>query len=131
MEAACADYGQALGTAFQVIDDVLDYTGDVAVMGKNLGDDLSEGKTTLPLIAAMQRGTPQERATIRQAIEHGEVSMLESVVSIVKSTGALEVARSAAQQEALRAVACAQRLPAGLHRDSLIELASQLLVRDH
>jgi octaprenyl-diphosphate synthase len=131
MEMACADYGQALGTAFQVIDDVLDYTGDVAVMGKNLGDDLSEGKATLPLIAAMQRGSPQERATIRQAIERGEVSMLESVVSIVKSTGALEVARKAAQHEALRAVACAQGLPANLHRDTLIELASQLLARNH
>jgi octaprenyl-diphosphate synthase len=131
LQSACADYGQALGTAFQVIDDVLDYTGDTAVMGKNIGDDLREGKATLPLIAAMQRGSSQERATIRQAIEHGEVSMLQTVIAIVKSTGALEVARSAAQQEALRAVACAQRLPAGLHRDSLIELASQLLVRNH
>lgn len=131
MEVCCANYGQALGTAFQVIDDVLDYTGDASVMGKNLGDDLREGKATLPLIAAMQRGSSEQRATIRQAIEHGEVSMLESVISIVESTGSLEVARSAAQKEALRAVTCAQDLPSGLHRDSLIELASQLLVRNH
>lgn len=131
MEAACAEYGQALGTAFQVIDDVLDYAGDATVMGKNLGDDLREGKATLPLIAAMQRGSPQDRATIRQAIENGDVSMLEQVVAIVKNTGALEVARSAAQQEALRAVAAARRLPSTPHADCLIQLAAQLLERNH
>lgn len=131
LEAACADYGQALGTAFQVIDDVLDYAGDAAVMGKNLGDDLREGKTTLPLIAAMQRGTQAERNTIRQAIEQGDVSMLNAVISIVKCTGALEVTRAAAQQEALRAVEAAGRLPTGMHRDCLVELASQLLARNH
>lgn len=131
METACEEYGQALGTAFQVIDDVLDYAGDAAVMGKNLGDDLREGKATLPLIAAMQRGSPQDRTTIRQAIEDGDVSMLDQVVAIVKSTGALDVARAAAQQEAQRAVAAAQRLPSGPHTDCLIQLASQLLKRDH
>lgn len=131
MEAACAEYGQALGTAFQVIDDVLDYAGDATVMGKNLGDDLREGKATLPLIAAMQRGSPQDRATIRQAIENGDVSMLEQVVAIVKNTGALEIARSAAQQEALRAVAAARRLPSTPHADCLIQLAAQLLERNH
>jgi len=131
MEAACADYGQALGTAFQVIDDVLDYTGDAAVMGKNLGDDLREGKATLPLIAAMQRGTQQERETIQQAIETGDVSMLDAVITIVKKTGALDVARNAARQEAQRAIAAAQCLPDGPHTDCLIQLASQLLDRNH
>lgn len=131
MENACAEYGQALGTAFQVIDDVLDYAGDAALMGKNLGDDLREGKATLPLIAAMQRGTAEERATIRQAIETGDVSMLEQVIAIVKTTGALDVARTAARQEALRAIAAAQRLPEGLHTDCLVQLASQLLERNH
>ncbi len=131
METACADYGQALGTAFQVIDDVLDYAGDAALMGKNLGDDLREGKATLPLIAAMQRSSPQDRATIRQAIENGDVSMLEQVIAIVKNTGALDIARSAAQQEALRAVAAAKCLPSGPHTDSLIQLAAQLLERNH
>ena len=131
LEEACAEYGQALGTAFQVIDDVLDYTGDAAIMGKNLGDDLREGKATLPLIAAMQRGTDTQRTTIQQAIETGDVSMLDSVIAIVKQTGALDIARNAAQQEAKRAVAAAQRLPAGLHRDCLIHLASQLLDRNH
>ena len=131
MEEACAEYGQALGTAFQVIDDVLDYTGDAAIMGKNLGDDLREGKATLPLIAAMQHGTQAERETIRHAIETGDVSMLEAVISIVKKTGALDIARHAARQEAKRAVDAADRLPAGSHRDCLIQLASQLLDRNH
>jgi octaprenyl-diphosphate synthase len=120
-----------LGTAFQVIDDVLDYTGDAAVMGKNLGDDLREGKATLPLIAAMQRGTEQERQTIQQAIETGDVSMLDAVIAIVKKTGSLDIARNAAQQEAKRAIGAAQRLPEGLHRDCLVQLASQLLDRNH
>jgi octaprenyl-diphosphate synthase len=131
MENACAEYGQALGTAFQVIDDVLDYAGDASVMGKNLGDDLREGKATLPLIAAMQRGSIEDRATIRQAIETGNVAMLDQVIAIVKSTGALDVARKAAQQEALRAIGAAKRLPHGLHTECLIELATQLLERNH
>jgi octaprenyl-diphosphate synthase len=129
IEEACAIYGQALGTAFQVIDDVLDYTGDAGVMGKNLGDDLREGKTTLPLIAAMQRGTPDQRALIKEAIETGGVSMLDQVVMIVQTTGALDVARLAATQEAQRAAAAAQKLPPGPHRDCLIHLTAQLLER--
>ncbi len=131
VENACADYGQALGTAFQVIDDVLDYDGDAAVLGKNLGDDLREGKATLPLISAMQRGSAAERQLIRSAIENGSEGMLSEVVSIVKSTGALDVARAAAAQEAQRAVTAAGRLPANAYSSCLIQLASQLLERDH
>ena len=131
MEEACAVYGQALGTAFQVIDDVLDYTGDADVMGKNLGDDLREGKTTLPLIAAMQRGTSSQKDIIKEAIETGGVSMLDQVVSIVKSTGSLDVARLAATQEAQRAIAAAKQLPPGPHTECLIELATKLLERQY
>ncbi len=131
LEAACAEYGQAMGTAFQVIDDVLDYTGDASLMGKNLGDDLREGKTTLPLIAAMQRGSDSERATIRQAIETGDVTLLEQVISIVTSTGALDITRTAARQEAQRAISAAQQLPPSGHTDCLVALASQLLERNH
>mgnify|MGYP002775948463 FL=1 len=130
-EEACAEYGQALGTAFQVIDDVLDYAGDAAVMGKSVGDDLREGKATLPLIAAMQRGDETQAAVIRHAIENGDLDALEQVVQIVRSTGALDVARDAARQEALRAVAAAERLPGGPHTDCLIQLATQLLERNH
>ena len=129
MEEACAEYGQALGTAFQVIDDVLDYTGDAAVMGKNLGDDLREGKTTLPLIAAMERGTPSQRNIIKTAIETGGVTMLDEVVSIVRTTGALDVARLAATQEAQRAIAAARQLPAGPHTECLLQLSADLLAR--
>jgi octaprenyl-diphosphate synthase len=131
LEQVCAEYGQALGTAFQVIDDVLDYTGEAAVMGKNLGDDLREGKTTLPLIAAMQRGSSVQRELIRTAIETGGVAMLDQVVEIVKNTGALEVARRAATQEAQRAISAARQLPPGPHTDCLIQLAAQLLERQN
>ena len=131
MESACAEYGQALGTAFQVIDDVLDYAGDAQTMGKNLGDDLREGKATLPLISAMQRGTAEQRQLVKAAIESGGMAMLDRVVEIVKSTGALDVSRAAAAQEARRAMAAAERLPANAHSACLIELAEQLLRRDH
>ncbi|MDR3367994.1 polyprenyl synthetase family protein [Rhodoferax sp.] len=129
LEATCAHYGQALGTAFQVIDDVLDYTGDASVMGKNLGDDLREGKATLPLIAAMQRGNNEQREIVKNAIENGDVSAIDQVVAIVKATGALEVARKAASDEAARAMAAAEQLPDGEHKSCLIQLAAQLLNR--
>ena len=129
IETACAQYGQALGTAFQVIDDVLDYAGDAAVMGKSLGDDLREGKVTLPLIAAMQRGSPAQRQLIQHAIEQGSVDSLSNVIDIVNSTGALEVAREAAAAEARKAATCAQILPASTHKDALVHLAQQLLER--
>lgn len=131
IEEACAVYGQALGTAFQVIDDLLDYTGDADVMGKNLGDDLREGKITLPLIAAMRRGTSSQQNIIKEAIESGGMSMLDQVVDIVKSTGALDIARLAATQEAQRACAAVRQLPPGPHTECLIQLTSQLLERQH
>ena len=131
LETACADYGQALGTAFQVIDDVLDYAGDATVMGKNLGDDLREGKATLPLISAMQRGTAKERGLIKSAIEAGDVSLLDQVIDIVKNTGALDISKQAAAAEARLAVAAAKRLPVNAHAACLIQLAAQLLERDH
>ena len=129
LEAACADYGQALGTAFQVVDDVLDYTGDAAVMGKNLGDDLREGKTTLPLIAAMQRGSAAERELIQTAIETGNIDLIDQVVAIVSATGALDAARQAAALEAQRAIAAARQLPDNEYTQCLIQLAAQLLER--
>jgi len=129
IEEACAIYGQALGTAFQVIDDVLDYEGNAAEMGKNLGDDLREGKATLPLILAMQRGTADQRSLIQKAIETGSVEQLSSVVAIVRETGALEGSRKVAMSEAQRAIDAAAVLPASAYKDALMSLASQLLVR--
>ena len=131
VETACSDYGQALGTAFQVIDDVLDYEGDAAEMGKNLGDDLREGKATLPLIAAMQRGTEAQAAVIRDAIEQGSVDRLQEIIAIVRSTGSLDIAREAAAGEARRAIAAARQLPDNAYSQALIGLAEQLLDRRH
>ena len=129
VEQACASYGQALGTAFQVIDDVLDYDGNAGEMGKNLGDDLREGKATLPLIAAMQRGTTEQREIIRGAVETGAVGELDRIVAIVKETGALQVTRDAAAAEAQRAVDAASRLPKNAYSQGLLQLAAQLLAR--
>lgn len=129
IEEACATYGQALGTAFQIIDDVLDYDGNSSEMGKNIGDDLREGKSTLPLIAAMQRGSPEQATVVRQAIENGTTDRLDEVVSIVRNTGALDVARAAAFAEAHRAISAISILPAGEHTSGLLQLASQLLER--
>jgi octaprenyl-diphosphate synthase len=128
-ESACTEYGQALGTAFQVIDDVLDYDGDSHEMGKNLGDDLREGKATLPLISAMQRGTAPQRELIRHAIETGGVNELDRIIAIVRETGALDVTREAAAAEARRAVEAARKLPANPYTEGLLQLAAQLLGR--
>lgn len=129
VEQSCADYGQALGTAFQVIDDVLDYDGDVSEMGKNLGDDLREGKTTLPLIIAMQRCTELERAVIRRAIETGGTDQMPQIIAIVQQTGALQATRDAAAAEAQRALDTLQALPQNPYSSALGQLASQLLQR--
>lgn len=129
VEQACADYGQALGTAFQVIDDVLDYDGDVGELGKNLGDDLREGKVTLPLIAAMRRGTGDQRDLVRHAVETGAAGELDRIMAIVRETGALDVAREAAAGEAQRAIDAASTLPPNPHSAGLLQLAASLLQR--
>lgn len=129
VEAACAAYGQALGTAFQVIDDVLDYDGDAALMGKNLGEDLREGKATLPLIVAMQRGQPGECALIRRAIENGEVESLQTIAAIVRDTGAMQVTREAASVQARLALDALHLLTNSPYKTALAELAEQLLER--
>jgi octaprenyl-diphosphate synthase len=129
VETACAQYGQALGTAFQVIDDVLDYDGDAALMGKNLGDDLREGKATLPLIVAMQRGNPAQCALVKRAIEQGEVDALADIVQIVRETGAMQATREAASSEAQLAMNSLRVLPDSLYKEALSDVASQLLNR--
>lgn len=129
VEQACATYGQALGTAFQVIDDVLDYDGDATEMGKNLGDDLREGKATLPLIIAMQRGTAAERDLIREAIETGGTDRLVRIVEIVRETGALQATRDAAAAEGQRAAEALAVLGRNSYSEALLKLATQLLQR--
>ncbi len=129
LEAQCATYGQALGAAFQVVDDVLDYEGSAAELGKNLGDDLREGKVTLPIICTLKRCEPDEAQLIRSAIEEGSTDKLDDIIRIVRQRGGLEDARVAAMGEAQRAVEAAQALPANIYTDSLIQLAAALLER--
>ena len=129
VEEACANYGKSLGTAFQVIDDALDYDGDTAVMGKNIGDDLREGKVTLPIIIAMQRASTAERTMIAQAIEQGSSPHMAEIVEIVKRSGALEATRQAAALQAQEAIDCLRDLPDNDYRLALHTLAAQLLNR--
>lgn len=129
VEEACAVYGRALGTAFQLVDDLLDYEGSSAELGKNVGDDLREGKPTLPLLLAMERATPEERQLIRHAIEHGEQEKLPEIQAIVRRTGALQATRHAAKQEADRARAALAMLPATRARAALLDLAVRSVSR--
>jgi len=129
IEAGLAEYGMRLGTAFQLIDDVLDYSGDAAAIGKSLGDDLAEGKPTLPLIRAMASGTAAQAGVVRHAIVEGGKAEFASVLEVVRATGALDYARSVAVREAELARAALQALPASEYRESLLELASFSVVR--
>ena len=128
-EERCAAYGRSLGTAFQLVDDLLDYEGNSHELGKNIGDDLREGKPTLPLLVALERGTPDERALIRAAIEHGEMERLGDIVAIVRRTGALEATREAALLETALARECVQPLPASEARSALLELCVRAVHR--
>lgn len=128
-EEACADYGRSLGTAFQLVDDLLDYEGATEQLGKNVGDDLREGKPTLPLLIAMERGSPTERELLRHAIKHGEVERLADIVAIVRSTGALTATRDAARTEADQARRALERLPATPYRDALLNLSVRSVER--
>ncbi len=131
IEEGLAAYGMHLGTAFQLVDDVLDYSGDAGEIGKSLGDDLAEGKPTLPLIHAMRRGTPAQGALIRGAIESGGREALPAVLAAMQDTGALAYARAVAQREAEAAQRALDGLPGSPHKDSLLELASFSVTRQH
>jgi len=129
LEEACADFGRSLGTAFQLVDDLLDYEGHSDDLGKNVGNDLREGKPTLPLLVAMERSTAPERELIRHAIEHGEVQRLPEIIAIVRRTGALDATRAAAQQEADQARDSLRLLPESPARQALLELCSRAVHR--
>jgi octaprenyl-diphosphate synthase len=122
-EAALQHYGRYLGLAFQLIDDLLDYQGDAEAMGKNVGDDLAEGKPTLPLIRAMAAGTPEQAKTVRQAIRQGGLDHLDEVLTIVRDTGALDYTRARAEEMAAQALAQLDTLPPSRYRDSMADLA--------
>jgi octaprenyl-diphosphate synthase len=122
LEEACAGYGRSLGTAFQLVDDLLDYEGHAEEMGKNVGDDLREGKPTLPLLLAMERATGPERELIRHAVQHGEMQKLPEILSIVRRTGALQATRDAAKAEADLARSRLLGLAPSAARDALLDL---------
>nr|MCU0808871.1 polyprenyl synthetase family protein [Candidatus Contendobacter sp.] len=122
-ELALGRYGKHLGTAFQLIDDVLDYRASSAELGKNIGDDLAEGKPTLPLIHAMRHGTAEEARIIREAIEQGGLDQFDSVIRTIESTGALDYTAQLAVGEAERAIAELTLLPDSPARDALVGLA--------
>lgn len=130
-EAALAEYGMRLGTAFQLIDDVLDFSGDSSEIGKNLGDDLAEGKPTLPLLYAMRNGSEEQSARIRHAIEHGGLDDLSSVMSTVRSTGALDYVRNIARQEAEIGCQAIAQLPASKYQEALINLSDFAVSRTY
>jgi octaprenyl-diphosphate synthase len=130
-EDAVADYGTCLGTAFQLIDDVLDYSGEQALIGKNVGDDLAEGKPTLPLIYAIKHGTQRQARLVRHAIEHGGRDELGGVIEAIHSTGALDYAREQARQESRAACEALAGLPDSRERDYLLQLADFAVTRSY
>ncbi|MDR1647333.1 MAG: polyprenyl synthetase family protein [Zoogloeaceae bacterium] len=131
IEAGLAAYGMRLGTAFQLVDDVLDYSGAEADTGKHLGDDLAEGKPTLPLIHVMQNGTAEEAAVVRHAIETGGRENFPAVLAAIRATGALEHARHCARSEAKAAQDAISVLPDSQYREALIELSAFAAERSH
>ena len=122
-EPAMVEYGQHLGTAFQLIDDALDYSASADELGKNLGDDLAEGKATLPLIYAMRSGTNAQRELIRKAVLEGGLEQMDDIQEIIRSTGALDYTEARAREAADAAVAVVAGLPDTKYRQALISLA--------
>ena len=130
-EKGLQDYGRYLGTAFQLIDDLLDYNADGEQLGKNVGDDLNEGKPTLPLLHAMHHGTPEQAQMIRTAIEQGNGRhLLEPVLEAMNACGSLEWTRQRAEEEADKAIAALQVLPDTPWREALVGLAHIAVQRD-
>jgi len=128
-EDAAAAYGRHVGTAFQIVDDVLDYRGDAAALGKNVGDDLREGKPTLPLIRVMEVGTPQQQQLIRDAIRTGDADFA-AVAAAIQATDALDHAMKAAEAEARLASDALSCYPASIYRKSLLEFCAFAVNRD-
>ncbi|MDR1367833.1 MAG: polyprenyl synthetase family protein [Candidatus Accumulibacter sp.] len=130
IERCMADYGRHLGVAFQLIDDVLDYSGVESEIGKRLGDDLAEGKPTLPLIHVLQNGAPEQKTCVRRAIETSGRGDFGKVLSAVRASGALAYARQKAEAEAGLAAAAIESLPASPCKDSLLEFPRFAVTRD-
>ncbi len=133
-EAQCnamARYGMELGKAFQLVDDILDYTASGEVLGKNLGDDLAEGKPTLPLLRAMEVAAPADRQRLRTVIEQGGTEELEPILAIIQATDALAYSREKAEEAMQAAIDALQPLPPSPWRDALAELARYAVARQY
>ena len=130
-EKALVDYGRHLGTAFQLVDDALDYSSSSAELGKNVGDDLAEGKPTLPLIHAMQNGSPDEARLIREAIEQGGLDQIDAILRAIESTGALEYTARSAETEAAAAIGALAEIPDSDFKNALEGLARFAVARRH
>jgi octaprenyl-diphosphate synthase len=130
IEDAACEYGRRIGTAFQLIDDVLDYSGVTADIGKNVGDDLREGKPTLPLIHVMARGSAAQRRMVRDAIEHGSAERFDEISAAIVGTGALEYTRARARAEADAAAVALDALPASECKQALLYLTTYSIARD-
>jgi octaprenyl-diphosphate synthase len=131
VETGLARYGKHLGTAFQLIDDVLDYSADEATLGKNLGDDLAEGKPTLPLIYALKHGSPEQRAVIRKSIEAGSLDELPRITAAIESTGGLAYTARLAKRETSLAIEALAVLPDSAYKQALRELADFAVDRSY
>ncbi|HWU76554.1 MAG TPA: polyprenyl synthetase family protein [Rhodanobacter sp.] len=127
--AALRRYGMELGYAFQIADDLLDYIGDAGALGKNIGDDLAEGKPTLPLIYALERASAEQAQSLRHAIEHGGLDSLERIIASIRDSGALERTRDRALAHVQAAREALAVLPASAHRDALASLADYAVQR--
>ncbi|HEU4372323.1 MAG TPA: polyprenyl synthetase family protein, partial [Telluria sp.] len=128
---AAGEYGRSLGTAFQLIDDVLDYAGDAEAIGKNVGDDLREGKPTLPLIYLMENGTPEQRQLVRNCIEQGDEQHFEAILAAITTSGALDFTRREAEVAAKRAASAIAGLPESEYKQSLLNLCVFAVDRNH
>jgi octaprenyl-diphosphate synthase len=128
---AAAEYGRSLGTSFQLIDDVLDYSGNASDIGKNVGDDLREGKPTLPLIYLMRHGTVHQCNLVRECIENGESNKFDEILEAITTSGALEYSHKQAEQASQQAIHALHRLPDNDFKDALVQLAHFSVDRNH
>jgi octaprenyl-diphosphate synthase len=131
LEDALASYGRHIGAAFQLIDDALDYTADADELGKNIGDDLAEGKPTLPLIYVLEQGTDAQKEVIKRAIETEGIQLLKEVTDIIQSTGAIDFTAETAKEEAKKAQQAISQLPESAAKSALIALADLAVNRKH
>lgn len=128
---AAAEYGRSIGTAFQLIDDVLDYTGNAEEIGKNVGDDLREGKPTLPLIYLMKNGTAEEKELVRTCIEQGDESQFDKILHAITQSGALNYTKEKALEAARKAAAAVTHLPDSPYKEALLTLSQFAVQRNH